>query len=91
MQFIYPAVFSRTPKGYLGRFPDLDGCIVEAQTLEEAVEEAHYACETWLMVELDEDAPFLPPVSDLSDLTLGEGETARNICVTLRLTDGWDE
>ena len=91
MQFIYPAVFSKTSGGYAGHFPDLEGCLVQAPTLEEAIEEAHLACETWLLVELEEDVPFLPPVTDLPDLKLLEGETARNICVTIRLTDGWDE
>lgn len=38
-----------------------------------------------------EDEMDLPPVSDESDLTLQEGDVVRNIQVTIRMYDGWDE
>ena len=38
-----------------------------------------------------EDIPVFPPVSDLEDLELKEGEIARNIGVNVRFYDGWDE
>jgi hypothetical protein len=46
----------------------------------------------WIYLELSEDGT-LPPISDEHDLRqhLQEGETIRNICVNVVLTDGWDE
>ena len=51
-----------------------------------AIEEARM----WIQVEL-EDTFELPGVTPLEDLILKEGEFVRNIAVTIRLTDGWDE
>ncbi len=91
MQFIYPAVFKKHEKGYTGYFPDLEGCEVSGDTLDEVLEEARLACADWITVELEEDAPVLPPVTDIEDIVLKEHEFARRICVTIRLYDGWDE
>ena len=38
-----------------------------------------------------EDTFELPPVSHPEDIDLKEGEFIRNIAVTIRLFDGWDE
>ena len=92
MTLIYPAVFHQTENGrYAGYFPDLDDCTVEGDTLSEAMNEAIEAGKNWIYTELEEDDPFLPPVSDLGDITLQEGEFVRNIGMVLRLTDGFDE
>ena len=92
MKFIYPAVFRPLPDGsYEGFFPDLAGCISHGETLEEAVDNANEAARDWLSLEMTEDEPLLPGVTDFSDLCLRENEIVRNICVTIRLTDGWDE
>lgn len=91
MRFVYPAVFRKKETGvYEGFFPDLDCCNVEGPTLEETVDNANDAAREWITLELEE-VGFLPPVSDESDLTLQEGDVVRNIAVTIRLTDGWDE
>ncbi len=92
MKFIYPAVFKKNEAGtYEGYFPDLEDCVSTGDTLEEAVENANEACNNWISAELLEDDGVLPPVSDISDLKLAPGETARNICVTIRFYEGWDE
>ena len=92
MKFIYPAVFSRTDEGtYTGRFPDLAGAVVFAETLEEAVDEANQAASDWITAELMEDDAFLPPVTDAEDIPIRDGEIIRNICVTIRFYEGWDE
>ena len=44
----------------------------------------------WLYLEISEDGD-LPPVSDLHDIDLQEGEEVRNIAVNIRFTEGWDE
>ena len=91
MQFIYPAVFSkREDGGYRGYFPDLEQCYAEGDTLDEALNSAIEEARTWIQVEL-EDTFELPPVSHPDFLDLQEGEFVRNIAVTIRLTDGWDE
>lgn len=90
MRFIYPAVFRKTENGYMGFFPDLESCAVTGDTLEEAVDNANEAAANWITVELEEEC-VLPPISDAEDMLLEEGDIVRNIAVTLRFTDGWDE
>lgn len=92
MKFIYPAVIKPTASGtFRAVFPDLACCEAEGDTLEEAVDNANEAAYGWLELELSEEGAHLPPVTDIADITLAEGETVRNICVNLRLSDGWDE
>ena len=59
--------------------------------LEDAIDNANDAAYNWIYAELMEDEMDLPPVSDESDLTLQEGDVVRNIQVTIRMYDGWDE
>ena len=92
MKFIYPAVFCENEGGtFEGYFPDLTGCTVAADTLEEAIEEANEAARTWIEAELADDEPAMPPVSDIEDLAQDKKATVRNICVTVRFYEGWDE
>ena len=91
MKFIYPAVFRKTETGtYKGYFPDLECCYATGDTLEEAVDNANEAAYDWLYLEISEDGD-LPPVSDIHDIELQEGEQVRNIAVNIRFTEGWDE
>ncbi len=90
MRFVYPAIFRKDAQGYLGFFPDLEQCVVRGESLEEAVDNANAAAAEWIAVELEDDLP-LPPISDAEDLALKDGDVVRNIAVTLRFTDGWDE
>ena len=65
MKFIYPAVFKKTEDGrYKGTFPDLEGCFGEGDTLDEAIESANAAAFDWISVELSEEVPELPPITD---------------------------
>ena len=92
MKFIYPAIIKKTPSGgFQAVFPDLACCEAEGDTLEETVDAANEAAYNWIELELSEEGAHLPPVSEASDLKLLEGETVRNICVNVRLSDGWDE
>lgn len=91
MKFVYPAVFSKIESGlYRGNFPDLDCCYGEGETLDEAIEKANEAAYTWIELELSEGGD-LPPITEISDIPLKEGEIIRNISVNIRFTDGWDE
>ena len=92
MKFIYPAVFRKTDKGtYRGFFPDLEDCYGEGDTLDEAIEEANAAAYNWITVELDEEEPNLPSISDPSDLDLTPEDIVRIISVNIRFYEGWDE
>ncbi len=91
MRFVYPAIFRKTDSGkYQGYFPDLDGCGAEGETLDEAIDNANEAAATWISLEIEEGG-ILPYISDEEDMELQEGDIVRNIAVTLRLMDGWDE
>lgn len=92
MKFIYPAVFRKSEDGgFQGFFPDLCCCNAKGDTLEEAVENANEAAFDWITLELSEEEPELPPVSDVSDLKLERDDIVRNIQVNIRFMDGWDE
>ena len=91
MQFIYPAVIKQNEDGtYRGYFPDLDQCYASGDTLDEVLNSAIEEARAWIQVEL-EDTFELPAVTHPKDLVLQEGEFIRNIAVTIRLFDGWDE
>ena len=57
--------------------------------------DAHFpdleCCEAWITVELEEEDPIFPHVSDPEDIELGEDEIVRNISVNIRFYEGWDE
>lgn len=92
MKFIYPAVFRKQPDGSVyGFFPDLACCEVSAADLEDCIEKANEAAYNWIELELSEDEPQMPPVSDEADLELLEGDEVRNISVLMRFFEGWDE
>ncbi len=92
MKFIYPAVFRKQPDGSVyGYFPDLACCEVTAGDLEDCIEKANDAAYNWIELELSEDEPDMPPVSDPADLELQEGDEVRNISVMMRFFEGWDE
>lgn len=92
MKFIYPAVFRLTEDGkYSAFFPDLECCEATGDTLDDAIDNANEAARNWISVELEEEEPVLPYVSDLSDIPTEEGDIVRNISVNIRFYEGWDE
>lgn len=91
MKFIYPAVFRKTEKGYHAFFPDLEYCEADGETLDDAIENANKAARNWITVELEEEEPLLPYVSDVEDIAVEEGDIIRNISVNIRFYEGWDE
>ena len=92
MKFIYPAVFRKKDEGgYHAFFPDLQCCEASGDTLDDAIDNANEACRNWITVELEEEDPVLPYVSDIEDIEVEEGDIVRNISVNIRFRDGWDE
>ena len=84
MKFTYPAVFHKTEQGTYEGY-------AKGDTLDEALEDAIHSAYDWISLELTEEEPDFPPVSDVADLGKSEGEIARNIAVNIRLFEGWDE
>lgn len=92
MKFIYPAIIRKTEEGkYHAFFPDLACCEAEGDTLDEAVDNANEAARDWISLELSEEEPDLPHVTDISDMELCPGDEVRNIAVNIRFYEGWDE
>ena len=92
MKFIYPVIIKETESGqFHAKFPDLESCEAYGDTIDEVMDNANEAAYTWIQTELDEDGAVLPRVSDFSDIELEDGETVRNVCVTMRFYEGWDE
>ncbi len=92
MKFVYPAVFYQNKDDqYIGYFPDLEDCRVSASSFDECLDKAREAAEDWILLELSEDEPLLPPVSDPGDITLPFNGVVRNIAVIVRFNTGWDE
>ena len=68
--------------------PDMEkllGCKVYVEN------DANAAAFDWISVELSEEVPELPPITDPDDMDLEDGDVVRNIQVNIRLYDGWDE
>lgn len=92
MKFIYPAIFHKTEEGtYEGYFPDLECRSARGDTLDEAVGTANEAATDWITLELSEEEPDLPYITDVADLPLKEGDVVRQISVNIRFYEGWDE
>ena len=92
MNFIYPAVFRKGEDGkYHASFPDLECCEAVGDTLDDAIDNANDAARSWLSVELEEEEPELPCVSDMEDIPAEEGDIIRNLSVNIRFYEGWDE
>lgn len=92
MKFWYPAVFKENNDGSFDvRFPDLNGCTAKGKDLEDAMAEAKEAERTWLEIQILEDQEIPPKVSEVGDLEVGTGETARIVAVNIRLMEGYDE
>lgn len=92
MTFIYPVILTKKEDGgWSGEFPDLEGCRCEGKTLLDTLDEARLAAYNWIDLELQEDAPSMPYVTDLEDIETLPGQEVRNIMVHYRYTEGWDE
>ena len=68
---IYPAIFHKTEQnGYWVEFPDLPGCLTEADTLEEAFLMASDVLFVWL----GDGTRELPSASDIESLAVEKGD-----------------
>ncbi len=92
MTFIYPVILTKKEDGsWEGEFPDLEMCRCQGASLHDALEDARLQAYNWIELELQEENPQMPLVSDVEDLELLQGQEVRNIMVHYRFTEGWDE
>lgn len=94
MKFIYPAIVHQSGTDRFEAYvPDLDGCRAEGFSLDDVMEELNHTMLEWITLEIDEGDGMLPPISDAEDLKdlIKQGDLIRNVCVTYRSYDGWDE
>ena len=92
MRFIYPAIVRPLKDGWFeATLPDLEGCTAKGFSIDDCMDEANAAALTWITLELEEDDPVLPPVSDPEDLDPGPDGFIRQVCITYRAFDGWEE
>ena len=91
MKFTYPAIIRKTENGYKAIVPDLACCEASAPDMEDIMENIYEAVYEWIYTELQDENGELPPVSEGTDLQREPGDIIRDICVNIRLTDGYDE
>ena len=92
MRFTYPAVVvQKSETHYFAYLPDLPTCEAEGDSLEDCLRNVTLAAHDWIDLEMHEDEPQIPPVTNEEDLVLKEGEFVRQILVIYRILDGWDE
>ena len=74
MKVMYPAIFHKAEEGgYWVEFPDLDGCLTEGDTLEEAYHMAIEALEGYILTCMDIDKA-IPKPSDIHDVEAEESD-----------------
>lgn len=67
---IYPAIFTKEEDGYTVYFPDLDGCLTQGETLEEAFELAGDALALYL-----DGLTELPSATSFNEIKAEKGQT----------------
>jgi len=92
MTFIYPVILTQGEDGrWTGEFPDLEGCRCSGGNLHDALEDAREAAYNWIDLELQEESPEMPYVTDIEDIRKEPGQEVRSIMVHYRFMEGWDE
>ena len=69
----YPAVFTKEETGYSVRFPDLEGCFTEGDTIEEAYDMAVEAMGLYL--KQSEGVFSFPKAQDVNNIKISANET----------------
>ena len=67
MKYIYPAVFTKDGDFYIVKFPDIEGCYTQGETLSEAVEMAEDAL-CLMLYEYEEEGKKIPEPSDIKKI-----------------------
>lgn len=92
MTFTYPAVFRRKEdNSYEGYFPDLEGCVFQGATLDDAINDAIEAERAWINVEFEDETAGLPYITDEADMNLAENEFVRQIQVIIHYNENYSD
>lgn len=92
MKFFYPTIVHKNEDGtYHATFPDLEMCEADGDSMDDVLWNATQAAYDWIAVELEEEDPFLPSVSDREDIALEDGDEYRMILVNMRFQPGFEE
>lgn len=89
-KYIYPAIFKKDGAFYTVRFPDLEHCYTQGDSLEDAFEMASdVLCLT--LYNAEENGADIPAPSDIGTLSVSKGEFASLIsCDTLEYRQYYD-
>lgn len=89
-KYIYPAIFTKEEKFYLVRFPDIESCYTQGETLQEALEMATDVLSLTLY-NLEEEEKKIPTPSEIKEVEKSEGEFVSLIsCDTIEYRQFFD-
>ena len=82
--YSYTAVFAKDSSGFwLAAFPDLDGCETNAETLEEAIIQAHNILEDYMAI-LERDGMDIPAPTPFDSIKISAETVAQRVAVPMK-------
>lgn len=85
-EYVFPAIFEKNLDGSFSiTFPDLQGCISEGKSLENALYMAQSALTQWIKFLIDNDET-IPTSSDLKNITVKSNEFVNLVRADIRNT-----
>lgn len=91
MKYIYPAVFAKDGDFYIVKFPDIEGCYTQGETLSEAVEMAEDAL-CLMLYDYEEEGKKIPEPSDIKKIKVSSNDDFVSLvsCDTLEYRKFYD-
>jgi predicted RNase H-like HicB family nuclease len=93
-RYAYPACFTLYHDDgdyWIVRFPDLENCMTNAETLEETIEQAHNILEDYMAL-LERDGHVIPKPTPYKNLKAGKNEIVQIVVVPMaHARRRWDE
>lgn len=89
-KYVYPAIFTEETAGYSIRFPDIDGCFSDGETIADGMEMAKDAL-CLMLYDMEESGMVIPAASSLRDIEIQDNEFKTLIvCDTLEYRKFFD-
>ena len=91
MKYIYPAFFTKDGDFYIVKFPDIEGCYTQGETLSEAVEMAEDAL-CLMLYDYEEEGKKIPEPSDIKKIKVSSNDDFVSLvsCDTLEYRKFYD-
>lgn len=91
MKYIYPAVFTKDGDFYIVKFPDIEGCYTQGETLSEAFEMAEDAL-CLMLYDYEEEGKKIPEPSDIKKIKVSSNDDFVSLvsCDTLEYRKFYD-